>query len=227
MPFTKEREYKSIEQTILDAKSDNSDPMWTFSRRKTVPSNDVYYRYILEEIHGGITHEEFVNTTEHTVNVFKYIESKGVNYYDIGNWTQAKGYPERQKEIADKKQRKLDDGFNITRKGVVTPRNYIAAFVGPLTWNLTHPTEDRFINMREALTIMGFPKKMEVLNPKLNFKDLTKSVPIGMAVDMVTYIKMKLNDELPIKENVDFLIQDNRNKKFKENYRNSLEEFMI
>lgn len=228
-PFTDDdhRNYKSVEQTIFDAASDDSDPMWTYTRRKGKPSEDLYYRYILDVIEGGVSHKDFSQGIDHTCNVFKYIEAKGHSYYDVGDWATANGYTERQREIAHSKQVKLDRGNNITRKGVIIPKNYTAAFVGPLTWNMTHPIEDRYIRMREALAIMGFDRKMEIIKPNVNFKDLTKSVPIGMAVDMVKYIDMHLNGKLPIREDVNFLIQDNRNKKFKDTETFSLEDFLI
>ena len=225
MPFTKERNYKRIEDVILDAKSDDSDKMWNFYRRKTKPSEDPYYRYILEEIHNGMSHKDFVNESSHTVNTFKYIEALGYTYDDLAKWMTIKGYPERQINTALKKHNKLANGLNITRKGVVTPKNYVAAFVGPLTWNLTHPVEDRYINLREALSIMGFPREMEILDPKYNYKDLTKSVPVNVAADIASFIKMHLNGKLQV-NNTNFLIQDNRNKVFKETT-NTLDSFMI
>jgi len=49
------RPYKSIEQTILDARGNTlQEPI-----NKKTPSQDPYYRYILEEINSGMSHKDF------------------------------------------------------------------------------------------------------------------------------------------------------------------------
>ena len=42
-----------------------------------VPSQNPYYRYVLEELEGGISHKEFQDTRiTKSINVLTYIESK-------------------------------------------------------------------------------------------------------------------------------------------------------
>lgn len=215
---------KRIEDAIREVPKDLTQNEVT---NKKIPSkDDPYYRYVLEELEGGITHQEFVKKLVKSCDAMDWIESK-TNYYEVKKWMEANDYP----KVATKCQaiaEKLAAGGNIMRRSSVIPANYIGAFVGHLPTNLTHPDEDRYITYREAMSLMGLPYDFQLLNPTRNLNHVCQNVPVTTAADMATEIKAVLNDERDW-VNGTLLYQFNGNKSFEIRDRerlNSLEEFI-
>ena len=98
------------------------------------------------------------------------------------------------------------------RRGTIIPKDYIGAFVGHYPTMLTHPEEDRYINYREAMTIMGLPADFELLNPKKSANHICQNVPVYTAADMATEVKKYLNNELPMLD-TDYVLQYNKSEK--------------
>ena len=55
------RPHEKIEDTIRRAATNEPDPMTQLMTNKAIPSDNPFYRYVLEEMEGGITHTEFFN----------------------------------------------------------------------------------------------------------------------------------------------------------------------
>lgn len=157
-----------------------------------IPSkDDPYYRYVLEVMHGGISHKEFAAQLNKSIDSMYYIESNGHNYRQVKEFFIKEGYDKLANKL-DAVQDKLDKGGNIMRRSSVIPADYIGAFVGHLPFSLTHPDEDRYITYREAMSIMGLPEDFELLNPSRNLNHVCQNVPVGTACDMATEIKAVL-----------------------------------
>jgi site-specific DNA-cytosine methylase len=184
-----DRPHKSIEQTILNARGNTlQEPI-----NPKTPSKDPFYRYILEELNGGMTHREFSAQLEpgraRGNDTFAYIEKSGKNYREVAEWMTKNGY-EREAASCVRKHDKLAAGGSIMRRGTVVPKDYIGAFVGHYPTCLTHPVEDRYITYREGLTIMGHPDTFELLEPSMNTKNhICQNVPVQTAEDMATEVR--------------------------------------
>lgn len=177
------REHAKIEDVLRGVKSNfQTEPI-----NSSTPSEDPYYRYILEVIHGGITHREYSANVEPAnargVDTLSYIERKGVSYLELSEWMKKEGY-EREVAKCVRRHHKLAEGLSIMRRGVIIPKDRIGAFVGWYPTSLTHPDEDRFINYREAMTIMGLPDDFELIDPKKNVNHICQNVPVYTAKDM-------------------------------------------
>jgi len=182
------RERPTIEDTILGVTSNfQMEPINT----KTPSKDDPYYRFILEHIHGGITHREFCKTVEPAKargqDVLSYIERMGIDYDEVAKWMGNNGYTKEVDRCKGRKA-KLAAGGNIMRRGTIVPRDYIGAFVGHYPMMLTHPIEDRYITYREAMTIMGLPQDFELLDPKKSVNHICQNVPVSTAHDMATEV---------------------------------------
>lgn len=205
--------HKQIQDVIMSAKGSNfqTDPI----NKKTPSVDDIYYKFILDHIHGGMSHAEYVKIVEpqkvRNADVFSYIERMGYDYAQVGEWMGANGH---DKEVEKCKYRfdKLKAGGNIMRRGTIIPKDYIGAFVGHYPTMLTHPEEDRYINYREAMTIMGLPNDFELLNPKKSANHICQNVPVYTAADMATEVKKYLNNELPMLD-TDYVLQYNKSEK--------------
>jgi site-specific DNA-cytosine methylase len=90
--------------------------------------------------------------------------------------------------------------------------DYTRALITKLT-NLLHPIEERGLNMREALHMMGMPHDFEVPDAKHKyFQKLTQNVPVCTARDMTLEVIRFLNGESELLE-TPFVMQNNLNQK--------------
>lgn len=184
-----DRPYENIEDLLRSIPKDASQNEVT---NKKIPSkDDPFYRYVLEEMEGGITHQQFFAKLTKSTDVMHYIESNGVSYRDVKKWMAKEGYDKIAAKL-DGIQDKLDAGGNIMRRQSYIAKGPIGAFVGHLPMSLTHPDEDRYITYREAMSIMKLPYDFELLNPRANLNHVCQNVPLTTAADMATEIKETL-----------------------------------
>lgn len=199
--------YPSIEEVILGAKGNSQRE--TFNTK--TPTENPYYRYILEEIHPGMKHKEFAQHIDKTVNVLDYIE-KYTDYTKLSKWMKKQGY---EKEVKNCLHRvaKLDAGQGFMKREIIIPRNYMGAFVGHLPSQTTHPIEDRFLNYRECMTIMGLPQDFELLNPKRSLNHICQNVPFLTARDMADEVKAVLEGKREMLKEL-YVMQRNHNQTY-------------
>ena len=219
------REHEKIEDTIRNAFVSEDDPMNMLTNTK-IPSENPFYRYVLEEMEGGITHQEFASKIEKTTNPLDYIEAAGITYDKVGEWMTKHGY-ERESAKCTRMYEKLKSGGNIMRKNTEIPKDYIGAFVGHMPTSIAHHDEDRYITVREALAIMKLPKDFQLQGGLKNLNHICQNVPVTTAQDMAQAIKDYLEGKLDT-INAEFMVQDNKTKSYKVEIPSvQLDEFMI
>ena len=183
---------KTIEEVLDSVPTDATQQEVTNDK---IPSkSDHMYRYVLEELEGGITHQDFYKMITKTDNAMDWLERKGITYQQVGQWMKKQGL-DRQAERCERIHEKLGKGLNIMRRLTTVPKNFIGAFVGHYPGMLTHYNQDRYITYREAMTIMGLPYDFELLNPNRFLNHVCQNVPVGTATDMANEIKAALNGE--------------------------------
>ena len=206
------RPHKPIEEVIREVTSNfQMEPI----SNKT-PSDNPYYKFVLEEIHGGRTHKEHSELVDNQFTksglcVFTYIERNGYNFKQVSEWMAKHGY-DNEAEKSMRKYEKLKSGGNIMKRGVTIPKDYIGAFVGHYPKMLTHPDEDRFITYREAMTIMGLPQNFELLNPKQSSNHICQNVPVQTAADMAGEVKKYIEGSAKMVD-TDYIMQYNHSQK--------------
>jgi site-specific DNA-cytosine methylase len=207
------RPYTKIDDVLLGIKSNYQ---MDVINKKTPSKDDLYYKFILEEIHGGITHRQFSDIVEpqkvRNSDVFSYIERMGYNYMQVAEWMAKNGY-EKEVEKCKYRHEKLGRGENIMRRGTIIPKDYIGAFVGHYPTMLTHPHEDRYITYREAMTIMGLPENFELVNASSkNANHICQNVPVQTATDMATEVVEYLKGNRSLVD-TDYILQYNHTQK--------------
>ena len=206
------RPHKPIEEVIREVTSNfQMEPI----SNKT-PSDNPYYKFVLEEIHGGRTHKEHSELVDNQFTksglcVFTYIERNGYNFKQVSEWMAKHGY-DNEAEKSMRKYEKLKSGGNIMKRGVTIPKDYIGAFVGHYPKMLTHPDEDRFITYREAMTIIGLPQDFELLNPKQSSNHICQNVPVQTAKDMAGEVKKYIEGNAKMVD-TDYIMQYNHSQK--------------
>jgi site-specific DNA-cytosine methylase len=202
-----QREHELIEDTIRNIVRRDDDPM-NVVVNDALPTDNPFYRYLLEVDEGGITHKQFSDKITKNTNVMHEIEARNISYLDVAPWMRANGY-EKEADKCERIQPKLDAGGNIMRKTTEIPKHHIGAFVGHLPHYITHPDENRYLTARECLSIMTMPDDFILEDPKKNLNHVCQNVPVKTAMDMCTCIEKWLGGEYQ-KEDINFMIQDNK-----------------
>ena len=221
------REYERIEDTIRNVKLSKDDPMNVLTNKK-VPTENPFYKYVLEEIEGGISHSEFQEKITRSTNPLDEIEKAGIKYRTVGEWMTKHGYLNEASKC-ERMHDKLAAGGNIMRKTTEIPKDYIGAFVGHMPSSLTHPDEDRYLTIRECLSIMKLPEDFMLQGGLKNLNMICQNVPVttaqDMAVEVQAFIEGRLDNQMI---DTDFLIQDNKTKSMHyEKTPVQLDQFMI
>lgn len=204
------RDYVRIEDQIRSSATNEQDVMFEQVNNKQKPTDNPYYQYVLEEMHGGISHAEFFQQIEKTTNPLHYIEDKGVSYKEVGVWMEKRGH-QKLAEKCNYMFDKLAAGGNIMRKMTEIGKDHIGAFVGHFPHSLCHPDQDRYINTREALDIMKMPKDFVLQGGLKNLNMICQNVPVTTAMDMAENVKGFLGGDLEMIHS-DFVVQDNKSR---------------
>jgi site-specific DNA-cytosine methylase len=203
------RPHEKIEDTIRNAFVSENDPMNELTN-KNKPSDNPFYKYVLEELEGGITHKQFQEKIDKTINPLDHLENRGIKYDEVAEWMSANGFDKQSKRCLEI-HKKLESGGNIMRKTTEIPKDYIGAFVGHMPTCLTHPDEDRYLTIRECLAIMKMPKDFQLQGGRKNLNMICQNVPVTTAEDMAFNIKEWLDGNLDSCE-ADFAVFDNKTK---------------
>jgi site-specific DNA-cytosine methylase len=217
-----DRPNEKIEDTIRNVKRDPADPMSALANTKTPSKDDLYYRYVLEVLHNGMKHSDFVKTIKKSCNIQDYIE-KHSDYRQLAKWLEGLGET-KAKDKAIRNAEKLESGGNIMRRTSEIPADYIGAFVGHMPLSLTHPDEDRYLTYRECMEIMKLPSDFNIINPKKNLNHLCQNVPVTTAMDMAYNIRRFLFGRSEMIYD-DFVVQCNKSHSIKTTP-NTLDKFL-
>lgn len=201
------RPHEKIEDTIRNAFVSEDDPMNELTN-KHKPSDNPFYKYVLEELEGGITHKQFQEKIDKTINPLDYLENRGIKYDEVSEWMSANGFDKQAKRCLEI-HKKLKSGGNIMRKTTEIPKDYIGAFVGHMPTCLTHPDEDRYLTVRECLAIMKMPNDFQLQGGRKNLNMICQNVPVTTAMDMAQNIYDWLDGKLDTREAA-FAVFDNK-----------------
>jgi site-specific DNA-cytosine methylase len=86
-------------------------------------------------------------------------------------------------------------------------RDYVYAVIGEMMGRQVHPTEDRLMNIREFMHLMGLPMDYELDGPK-EYVKITQNVPVATTEDITKEIVAIINNEREVSTK-SVLMQDN------------------
>ena len=173
------------------------------------PSQDPLYDTILNIV--GMNHQEFIKSLDRSYSPIGYmhkhnIMDKALEYTKEKNYEIAHNFIQRAKD-------KFSKGLGVMDRGINFPGEYIGAFVGGLPTGLVHPIQDRYLNVRECLTLMDLPFDFELQQPvNKNLNHICQNVPMNTAKDMVGEIAESLNGNREfVKANKNIVFMQNNN----------------
>jgi site-specific DNA-cytosine methylase len=222
------RKYTTIRELICGVQSNfQVEPI-----NKKIPSkDDQYYRYFLTEVKSGMSHRDFAqslnseNFERPSYNVEGEMLQLGITYEEIGKWMRSQNL-NREADRCDRRHAKLTSGKNVMMRGTLIPVDHIGAFVVHMPHVITHPIEDRYLNYREAMTIMGLPQDFELLDPEKSVNHICQNVPFLTAKDMASEVLATLEGKRNM-ERASYIVQSNLNGVLREKESNmDLTDFM-
>ena len=173
------------------------------------------YQFVLER--EGLTHREFreKHKTKSGFTVSQYLERNNLEQECI-DWLE-KYYPNEtfaQKANARTHIEYVHHCMNKKAMGKSywddSPR-FFDKSCGPLMYNtmfaVVHPDEDRFLNAREMMHLMGMPHDFEIDTVK-NIKHIAENVPVHTAKDWADEVKLFCQGKLKMTK-YSFMKQDN------------------
>ena len=201
------RPHKTIEDAIRSVGRDAKDPMDMLAN-DAKPTDNAYYKYTLHKT--GMTHQEFQQSIKKTTNPLEWIYQND-SLLEAAKWMDNNGH-EREAAKCRRKHEKLASGGNIMWHNIEIPKDFIGAFVGHRPTSLTHPDEDRFLTIRECLSLMALPTDFQLQGGRKNLNHICQNVPVTTAMDMATEVVKFCegrSDNRLIE--TDYLVQDNKN----------------
>jgi site-specific DNA-cytosine methylase len=195
-------EIESIEDRLIAGGSNfQTEPV-----NPETPSKNPYYRYALEEIHGGISHRAFHDLQAGTVDILSYIE-ENEGFEKLITWLDREGY-EKAAAKSRKRKAKRDQGLNYWNYELAVPKHHIGALINPYLYTMTHPTEDRFLSYRDCMAIMTMPRDFELLDPSKSLNHVCQNVPVRTAKFFAGEVESALGESRP-KGTSDYALQFN------------------
>lgn len=199
------RDIKPIEELLDEIKSN----FQTEVTNEKIPTENPMYQFVLDVMHPGMKHIDFVNHIDKSYELTRYALQNGVTFDELAVWYRKNGF-DKDADKAIRRKEKIATGKGIMAKNLVVPKFRIGAFVGHYPTNLTHHREDRFLTYRECMSIMGLPENFELLNPKKNLNHVCQNVPFQTAKDMATEVRSYLEGKLPMLD-ANLVFQNNHN----------------
>jgi len=119
----------------------------------------------------------------------------------------AKNYKEGSEEFIEKVIKAVTHVFKKISTGLgywnftpsVPNKYYVQAIITKTLSTTIHPSKDRPLTIREALSLMGFPNDFEMVadkNGRINHNHVSQNVPVNTAADIIKNAVDAINGEL-------------------------------
>jgi len=159
----------------------------------------------------GDNWREKVHEERAHIATYDYLIKKGW-LDEFQTWQAALPDEERDKTVTKdiahiKKKLAMDMGFRINHQVLGMDQDYVYAVIGELMGRQLHPTEDRLMNIREFMHLMGLPHDYEVVNPA-DYVKITQNIPVCTTEDLTREIVSIIKGERMFSDQ-SVLMQDN------------------
>lgn len=163
------------------------------------------YEYVLDKT--GLSDYEFRKS--YIGALYHYISNKGW-VDDAIDWMD-KNYPDykgEERTKLDHIKKKLADSKGYWDSSPFFVHDYVNAIIGKNMHVLVHPTDDRFLNIRECMWLMGLPHDFNLTKENRVWNHIAQNVPVNTAAyytdQVIKYVNGKLRDS-----GHKFIMQDN------------------
>lgn len=128
--------------------------------------------------------------------------------------TKYPNYEGEERKKLDHIKNKISQGKGFWDSSPFFVDKFVNAIIGKNMHCIVHPTEDRFLNIRECMWLMGLPHdfKMNIEEGRENWNQITQNVPVNTAAYFTDQIKKYVTEQLPSSDYA-LIMQDNISKK--------------
>jgi len=157
---------------------------------------------------GANWRQAFLDTKEHLTS-YDFLNRNGlIEEYRDYVYSLPDAHPNSKKDI-DHVIKKLGMGknFRLSHRVLCIDKHHIYAVVGEMMERNVHPTEDRRMNIREYMHMMGLPHDFDLDGPK-EYSKLTQNTPVQTSMDITREAVAIINNERKF-SNERFLMQNN------------------
>lgn len=174
------------------------------------------YEYVLER--EGMTHAEFSKHFKKGT-IAQYLDKHEL-LDDCIEWLRVKypneGFSNKKStktfiDMLEHQKDKVSRGLGYWDASPHFFHDSFSALIGRNMFNGVHPVENRYLNVREMLHLMGMPHDFEITSPK-EVNHIAQNVPVRTAQDMADEVKKFCIGEAKM-TNYSFLKQDNTNQR--------------
>lgn len=176
------------------------------------PDDSLVRKFVLDK--AGKNHKDFIewegNKEQSKHSYYRWIE-KNASFDECLNWIAAEYGTDNKEYIrVQNAKAKLDAGKNYMVPGPFFFSGMVNAMVGRTLTSTLHPEENRYLNVREAMHLMGMPHDFNFSpsEPGAALNMLAQNVPSFTARDMTTEVMKFCRGELEMSEQ-SFLMQNN------------------
>jgi site-specific DNA-cytosine methylase len=143
----------------------------------------------LKQKFGNNWREEILSVKDHLCS-YGYMHKKGMleEYEEFIKELGDQAHPTSVKDIAHViKKLGMGKNYRLSHRVLLMDKDYVYAVIGELMERNVHPTEDRRMNIREYLHLMGMPHDFEIDDPR-DYPKLTQNCPVGTNEDITKEI---------------------------------------
>lgn len=172
--------------------------------------NDAYYAFVKAKFPDRNPRQVILgNKTGNTAHSF--VVDNGL-MHEFVEWCRSTGH-EKGLKYGEHALKKFAEGKGIWDGSTHVFGDYMNAVIGRNMADTIHPSEDRSLNVREALHMMAFPHDFELQGKQINH--IAQNVPVCTARDIVLECEKYVNGELNF-SNAKFLKQNNHKQNIEE-----------
>ena len=167
------------------------------------------YEYVLEKT--GLSDKDFRKS--YLGALYHYISKKGW-IDDAIKWMDKNypGYEGEERTKLDHIKKKLSQGKGFWDSSPFFVSDHVNAIIGKNMHVIVHPTEDRFLNIRECMWLMGLPHDFTLNKDNEVWNHICQNVPVSTAKNFTEYVLQYCDGELKDSGN-SFVMQDCLGKK--------------
>ena len=177
------------------------------------PTDSWVRKFVLNKV--GMNHKDFVKSEGEKkstkTSYWRWVE-KYSDFGDVLNYMTKEGvWPGNKNYMkVSKVNKKLIDGKNYMAPGPFFFYDKVNAMVGRTIASTLHPSQERYLNIREVMHLMGMPHDFEFSpsEPGATLNMLAQNVPSYTASDMASEVVKFLRGDLEMSEQA-FLMQNN------------------
>ena len=109
------------------------------------------------------------------------------------------------------KKTEMGKNFRLSHRVLCVDRHHVYAVIGEMMERNIHPIEDRRLNIREYMHLMGLPHDFDIPDEIKQYAKITQNVPVNTSEDILKEVKEIINENRCISPERFLMIDNTKN----------------